>query len=86
MTTPATVAGVDPDVCAACLTCVRCCPFQAPFVNTDGIAEIPPSKCRGCGICVTECPARAITLRHTTDDQLAAQIDGLLEAALKVQS
>ena len=81
MTAPAAVAEIDPDVCAACLTCVRCCPFQAPFINADGVAEIPPVKCRGCGICVAECPARAITLKHTTDDQLCAQIDGLLEAA-----
>jgi heterodisulfide reductase subunit A len=83
MATPATVANVDPEACTACLTCVRCCPFQAPLINIDGIAEIPPAKCRGCGICVAECPARAINLKHTTDGQLSAQIDALLEAATK---
>ncbi|MFZ0610962.1 MAG: FAD-dependent oxidoreductase [Desulfobacterales bacterium] len=78
ITTPATVAEVDPDRCAACLACVRVCPFAAPFINADGVSEIPPSKCRGCGICVAECPARAITLKHSTDAQIEAKIDALL--------
>ncbi len=79
MSTPATVAVVDPDRCAACLACVRSCPFAAPFINAEGVSEIPPAKCRGCGICVVECPARAITLKHSTDEQIEAKIDALLE-------
>ncbi len=82
MTTPATVAEVDPDKCAACLVCVRECPFNAPFINPEGVSEIPASACRGCGICVAECPARAITLKHSTDEQIFAGIDALLEDAL----
>jgi heterodisulfide reductase subunit A len=79
LSTPATVAVVDPDLCAACLACVRSCPFAAPFINSEGVSEIPPAKCRGCGICVVECPARAITLKHSTDEQIDAKIDALLE-------
>ena len=79
MSTPATVAEVNPDLCAACLACVRSCPFDAPFINIDGVSEIPPAKCRGCGICIVECPARAITLKHSTDEQIEAKIDALLE-------
>ncbi len=79
MSTPATVAEVNPDLCAACLACVRSCPFEAPFINADGVSEIPPAKCRGCGICIVECPARAITLKHSTDEQIEAKIDALLE-------
>jgi heterodisulfide reductase subunit A len=79
MSTPATVAVVDPDLCAACLACVRSCPFAAPFINSEGVSEIPPAKCRGCGICIVECPARAITLKHSTDEQIDAKIDALLE-------
>ena len=81
MTTAATVAEVNPDKCAACLVCVRECPFNAPFINQDGVSEIPASACRGCGICVAECPARAITLKHSTDEQIIAKIDALLEGA-----
>ncbi|RJR51703.1 MAG: CoB--CoM heterodisulfide reductase iron-sulfur subunit A family protein [Desulfobacteraceae bacterium] len=77
MSTPATVAKVNTEVCTACLACVRSCPFGAPFINADGVSEIPAAKCRGCGICAGECPARAITLKHSTDDQIMACIDAL---------
>jgi heterodisulfide reductase subunit A2 len=79
MTTSAAIAEVDSDKCAACLVCVRACPYGAPFINSDGVSEIPPSACMGCGICISECPARAIELRHCTDDQLLASIDALLD-------
>ena len=79
MTTPATVAVVDPEKCAACLICVRTCPFGAPFINQEGVSEIRPSQCMGCGNCVSECPAKAIELLHWTDEQISEQIDGLLE-------
>ncbi|MCG6893825.1 MAG: FAD-dependent oxidoreductase [Desulfobacteraceae bacterium] len=79
MTNPATVAVVDTDACTACLACVRVCPFDAPFINRDGVSEIPPAKCRGCGICPAECPARAIRLLHSTDEQIEAKIDALVE-------
>jgi heterodisulfide reductase subunit A-like polyferredoxin len=78
MTTSPAVAVVEPDKCAACLACVRECPFAAPFINVDGVSEIPPSACQGCGICVAECPARAITLKHSTDEQIFSMIDALL--------
>lgn len=81
MKTSATVAEVDPDHCAACLICVRACPFGAPFINEDGVSEIPPPKCRGCGICAAECPARAIRLKHGTDDQIDGQLDALMVGA-----
>jgi len=80
MTTPATVARVNPEICAACLACVRVCPFAAPFINAEGVSEIPPAKCRGCGICAAECPARAITLMHTTEDQINAKINAILKS------
>jgi heterodisulfide reductase subunit A2 len=82
MATSATIARVDSDLCVACLACVRSCPYNAPFINADGVSEIPPSDCRGCGICVAECPARAITLKHSTDSQIEAKIDAFLLSAL----
>ena len=78
METSAAVAVVNPDLCVACLACVRSCPFDAPFINAERVSEIPPSDCRGCGICICECPARAITLLHSSDEQMNAKIDALL--------
>ncbi|MDY6880500.1 MAG: FAD-dependent oxidoreductase [Thermodesulfobacteriota bacterium] len=78
----ASVARVDSNKCAACLICVRACPFDVPFINADGYSEIDPSKCHGCGVCVADCPAKAIQLMQYEDDQIMAKVDGLLEAIL----
>ena len=75
----AAVARVDSKRCAACLICVRACPFDVPFINADGYSEIDPSKCHGCGVCASECPAKAIQLMQFEDDQILAKLDGLLE-------
>jgi heterodisulfide reductase subunit A len=73
------VASVDGSMCAACLICVRACPFGVPFINQDGHSEIDPAKCHGCGVCAAECPAKAIQLMQFEDDQVLAKLDGLLE-------
>ena len=71
---------VDPELCAACMTCVRTCPYQIPFINEDGVSQIDPARCRGCGMCAVECPAGAITLQHFKSEQIEAKIHGLFEA------
>ncbi|MBW1829234.1 MAG: CoB--CoM heterodisulfide reductase iron-sulfur subunit A family protein, partial [Deltaproteobacteria bacterium] len=78
----AAVAKVDSKKCAACLICVRACPFDIPFINADGYSEIDPAKCHGCGVCAADCPAKAIQLMQYEDDQIMAKVDGLLEGML----
>ncbi|MGM0452321.1 MAG: FAD-dependent oxidoreductase [Thermodesulfobacteriota bacterium] len=75
----AAVAKVDGSKCAACLICVRVCPFNVPFINADGYSEIDPALCHGCGTCVADCPAKAIQLMQFEDDQILAKLDGLFE-------
>ncbi|RPH49478.1 MAG: CoB--CoM heterodisulfide reductase iron-sulfur subunit A family protein [Desulfobacteraceae bacterium] len=75
----AAIARVDSKKCAACLVCVRACPFGVPFINADGYSEIDPSKCHGCGVCASECPAKAIQLMQFEDDQILAKLNGMLE-------
>ena len=60
------------------MTCVRACPYGAPFVNIDRKAEIAAAKCMGCGICAAECPAHAIHLRHFEAEQFDVMIDELI--------
>ncbi len=72
------VAVVDPDKCAACLTCVRTCPFGVPRIGEEGHAVIEPAICQGCGACVSECPGKAISLQHFTDQQLLAKTKALI--------
>jgi heterodisulfide reductase subunit A len=73
------VCVVDPEKCAACLTCVRVCPYNVPVINKDGVAEIEMAMCQGCGICASECPGKAIKLQHFTDEQIMAKCDVILE-------
>ncbi len=72
------VAVVEGERCAACLTCVRVCPYNVPVINAKGEAEIDPAQCKGCGGCVAECPARAIELMHFRDRQLWAKSQALI--------
>ena len=72
------VAQVDEERCAACLICVRACPFNVPVINEDH-SEIDPAKCHGCGTCASECPAMAIQLMQYEDDHILAKVDALFE-------
>jgi len=73
------VAKVDGEKCAACLICVRACPYDIPYINAEGYSEIDPAKCHGCGACAAECPAKAIQLMQYEDDMISAELNGLLE-------
>lgn len=75
------VAEVTKEKCAVCLTCVRTCPYEIPYIHEDGYAFIDPSECHGCGACVGECPGKAIKLNHFTDKQILAKTDALFEEA-----
>jgi len=70
-------AHVEPDRCAACLVCVRTCPYGVPQINRDNVSEINEALCQGCGTCASECPAKVIQVAHFEDDQLAAKIKTL---------
>ena len=76
------VAKVIPERCAACLICVRVCPYDIPFINADGYSEIDPTQCLGCGVCAAECPAQAIQLQGYEDDRMSSRTDALLEGIL----
>ncbi len=71
------VAAVETGRCAACLTCVRSCPYNIPQVDEHSHAVIDPAQCHGCGTCAAECPGKAITLKHFTDEQLIAKTEAL---------
>jgi len=75
-------ATVDQDNCAACLVCVRSCPYNVPIINADGVSEIDAALCRGCGVCASECPAKAIQLDWYEDNQVMSKVEALLEGVL----
>jgi heterodisulfide reductase subunit A-like polyferredoxin len=75
-------ARVNQEICAACLTCVRVCPFGVPFVNEMNRAQIEDVECRGCGCCAAACPAKAIEIEHFRDDQITAAEDAIITSAI----
>jgi heterodisulfide reductase subunit A len=76
-----TIAVVDPVKCVGCGECILSCPYTAIVRNTNEKAEVNPALCTGCGTCVATCPSGAITALHFTDEEIVAQIDGLLTFA-----
>lgn len=76
----ATTAMVNPASCCGCQNCVRVCPYGAPGYNeTKGVSEINEALCKGCGLCASVCPSSAIIARHFTNDQVLAEMEGLME-------
>ena len=75
----AQVSRVDQAKCISCMTCVKVCPYGAPFANAEGKAEITAVKCMGCGICASECPSRAIQVSHFEAKQFNIMLDELLQ-------
>jgi heterodisulfide reductase subunit A len=72
-------ASVIEERCSGCRICNDLCPFNAiTFIEERAVTEINPALCQGCGTCVAACPAGAITGTGFSNDQILAQIDGLL--------
>jgi ferredoxin len=58
------VAGVDPDLCNGCRSCMRVCQFGAiSYSAAREKAAIDPRMCYGCGICRAACARGAISLK-----------------------
>lgn len=66
--------------CAACLNCVRICPYGVP-VSGKEIAEIDISQCQACGICASECPASAINLKLETREEGRVALQKIVDRA-----
>jgi heterodisulfide reductase subunit A len=73
------VATINEEQCSGCRICNTLCPFNAiEFLADKGVSYINSALCKGCGTCVAACPAQAISGAHFSNDQIFAEIDGLL--------
>jgi len=73
------VAEIDEEKCSGCRICNGVCPYSAiEFDEQKGVSAINSSLCKGCGTCVAACPAGAITGNHFSDEQIFAEIKGIL--------
>ncbi len=79
-------ASINKEMCSGCRICNGLCPFNAiAFIADDMVSEINPALCQGCGTCVAGCPAGAISGTGFSNEQIMAQIDGLLFCNLEAE-
>ena len=72
-------ASVIEENCSGCRICNNMCPFNAILFHEDRmVTEINPALCQGCGTCVAACPSGAITGTQFSNEQVLAQLEGLL--------
>jgi heterodisulfide reductase subunit A len=75
----AAYAEIREEFCSGCRICNGLCPYNAiSFEESARISKINPALCKACGTCVAACPTGAIRARHFTDEQIYAQIEGIL--------
>jgi heterodisulfide reductase subunit A-like polyferredoxin len=73
-------AFIDEQYCAGCRICNNLCPYSAiDFIDEKKISMVNEVLCKGCGTCVAACPASAITGKGFSDEQILAEMEGLLE-------
>ena len=52
--------------------------LEAILLDDDGIAVVNEVLCKGCGICAAGCLSGAVIMEHSTDEQVLANIEGIL--------
>jgi heterodisulfide reductase subunit A len=74
-------AYINSEKCGSCHTCEGLCPYGAVSMvswQDKQVAQINEVLCKGCGACVAACPAGAATQNGFTNDQVMAEIEGIL--------
>jgi heterodisulfide reductase subunit A len=73
------VSVVDDTKCAGCRICNTLCSLSAISFNEEKkVSVVNDVLCKGCGTCAAACPSSAIIAKHFTDEQLFAEMEGML--------
>ncbi len=75
----AAYAVIQEEFCSGCRICNGLCPYQAiSYDEAKKMSIVNSALCKACGTCVAACPSSAIVARQFTDEQIYAQIEGML--------
>ena len=75
----AATAVVDEGICSGCQVCKLVCPYNAiDFDEEKGVCRVNEALCKGCGACIAACFSDAVSLNHFTNEQIVAQMEGML--------
>jgi heterodisulfide reductase subunit A len=68
--------------CSGCKTCIPLCPYTAiSYLEDKKKASINEVLCKGCGTCVAACPSGSIKQNLFEDEEIFAEIEGVLAHA-----
>lgn len=72
-------ASIDENLCCGCRLCVSMCPYLAiSYDESKKISVVNEALCKGCGTCVATCTTGAANQKHFKNDQIFAEIEGVL--------
>ncbi|MCD6375786.1 MAG: FAD-dependent oxidoreductase, partial [Caldisericaceae bacterium] len=72
-------AWINEEICSGCQTCVGLCPFTAISYDAEKhISVVNEVLCKGCGTCVAACPSGAARQHLFLDEEIFAEIEGVL--------
>jgi heterodisulfide reductase subunit A len=75
----AATAVINERICSGCQLCLAICPYKAiSFDEEKEVCRVNEALCKGCGACISGCPSDAISLSHFTNEQIVAQMEGML--------
>ncbi len=75
----AATAVINEKICSGCQICRVVCPYSAiDFDEQKTVCRVNEALCKGCGACVGGCPSDAVSLKHYTNEQIVAQMEGML--------
>jgi len=75
----AATAVINEKICSGCQICKNVCPFSSiSFDEEKKVCRVNEALCKGCGLCIGGCPSDAISLNHYNNEQILAEMEGLL--------
>ena len=69
---------IEDRICSGCQLCTFVCTYGAiSFDKEKKVCCTNETLCKGCGACVGTCLSHAISLKHFSNEQILAQMEGI---------